>query len=232
MFLTIDNVSIDHGIIKQAKTYLGTKWSEGSVVIVTSRSLDDLMYLREYINESDCMEVPKLTKDEAKSLFLNHAKSTNNYDATIKMDEQLVNHCVEKCCFSKGTCKDDHHYIPLALEVLRDELAYIGYDPKKWNAWLKKIDTFEMELSKNKHPIFSILRTSYDSLSLKAQMLFMDVALFLPCEQYQSWHWGCFLKCNLLDWLGMVHTPKVAKDLLDQVRICIVVPLAFQKDRI
>ena len=217
VFLAIDNVTNDPAIIKQAKTYLGTKWSEGSVIIVTSRSLGDLMYLREYINESDCMEVPELTKDEAKSLFLNHANSANNLNAKFEVDEQLVNRCLEKCCFSKGTSKD-RHFIPLALEVLRDELAHIGYDPQKCDAQLQKIDTFERELlSEKKHPIFSVLRTSYDSLPHDAQMLFMDVALFLPCEQYQSWYWGCYLKCNLLDWLAMVHTLKV-KDLLDEVR--------------
>lgn len=222
MFLAIDNiVSSDREIIKQAKTYLGKRWSEGSVIIVTARSLGDLMYLQPCITKSDCMEVPELTRDDAMSLFLNHVKSANNYDSSVEMDEQLLDRCVEKCQFSKGTGKDDRHYIPLALEVLGEELAYVGYDPKNWNMRLKKIDTFEKELSQHKHPIFSILRTSYDSLCDDAKMLFMDVAIFLPCVQYQSWHWGCFLKCNLFDWLAMVHGSRV-KEWLLQVSICIM----------
>lgn len=213
VFLAIDNViSEDRENLKQAKTYLGTSWMEGSVVMVTSRSLNDLMYLKPHINESDCMGVPELTKDDAKSLFLNHLRSTN---ATIEVDEQLLNQCVERCCFSKGVGQD-RHYIPLALEVLGEELASVGDDPKKWSARLRKIDTFEKELSQKKHPIFSILRTSYDSLDDAAKTLFMDVALYLPCTQYQSWHWGCFLRCNLLDWLSMVHGSKV-KEMLNQV---------------
>ncbi|KAG0615814.1 hypothetical protein M758_5G068900 [Ceratodon purpureus] len=214
IFLAIDNVvSDDRENLKQAKTYLGTRWIEGSVVMVTARSLNDLTYLKPHINESDCMGVPELTKDDAMALFQNHVKSA---DATIKIDEQLLNRCVERCCFSKGA-NQDCHYIPLALEVLGEELASVGYDSRKWDVRLKKIDTFEKALSQKKHPIFSILRTSYESLDDEAKMLFMDVALFLPCVQYQSWHWGCFLKCNLYDWLGMVHGSKV-KEMLNQLK--------------
>lgn len=214
VFLAIDNVvSEDRENLKQAKTYLGTNWKEGSVVMVTSRSLNDLMYLKPHINEGNCMGVPELTKDDAMSLFLNHVRSTN---AAIEVDEQLLNRCVEKCYFFKGVGQD-RHYIPLALEVLGEELARVGNDPKKWSARLRKIDTFEKELSQKKHPIFSILRSSYDSLTDAAKTLFMDVALYLPCTQYQSWHWGCFLRCNLFDWLSMVHGSKV-KEMLNHLK--------------
>ena len=218
VFLAIDNVSDHPDVIKQAKTYLEAKWSKGSVIMVTARSLADLLHLRQYINENGCMEMPELTEEDAMSLFLNHA-TANKPGAASEMDKdelELVKHCVERCSFSKGT--GGRHYIPLALEVLGQELFSSGYDAELWDAKFKKIDMFEEELSGNKHPIFSILRTSYDSLHLKTQMLFMDVALFLPCIQYQSWHWGCFLKCNLFKWLSMVHGSSI-KEIRKQVRI-------------
>lgn len=213
VFLTIDNVSDDLEVIKQAKTFLGVRWNKGSVIIVTARSLDELLRLKPYINKNDCMEMPELKEDDAMSLFLNHV-TANKHDITTKMDKELLKRCVERCYFSKREGKG--HYIPLALEVLGQELRCVEDDADLWDAQLKKVDMFEKELS-GKHPIFSILRTSFDSLSPQAQMLFMDVALFLPCLQYQSWHWGCYLKCNVFEWLSMVHGSSVK--VKDMVRI-------------
>ncbi|KAG0604044.1 hypothetical protein M758_10G140000 [Ceratodon purpureus] len=200
VFLAIDNVSDNPDSITNAKTYLAAKWAKGSVIIVTARSLDTLLLLHQYIEAHNCIEMPGLEKDEAKSLFLKHVICGR--DDTIEMDEELVKSCVERCYFSKGV---GHHYIPLALKVLGEQLGCIGYDADRWKAQLNKVETFELELFGTQHPIFSILRTSFDSLPDKAQMLFMDVALFLPgaapphIEQYYTDSY------NLFDWLSMVH---------------------------
>lgn len=73
---------------------------------------------------------------------------------------------------------------------------------------------FGQTLSRDKHPIFSILRTSYHSLPEDAQMLLMNTALFLPSHVF--WSWDKY-KWNLFDWLSMVHGSSVDK-LMKQVR--------------
>ena len=60
-------------------------------------------------------------------------------------------------------------------------------------------DTFN-QLQEREHPIFSILRRSFDTLKPEDQLLFMDVALFYPEEEN-----GVYWSCNVFEWLSMVH---------------------------
>jgi len=63
------------------------------------------------------------------------------------------------------------------------------------------------------HPVFSILRRSFDVLNPQDQLLFMDVALFAP------YIGGCFsLKWNVFEWLGMVHGVSM-ESVIQQVSI-------------
>ncbi|KAG0559588.1 hypothetical protein KC19_10G116300 [Ceratodon purpureus] len=204
VFLAIDNLLDNPEAKKQAKTLLGTQWTAGSVVIVTTRAHGELTNLNQYIRSEDCVEMPELTEVEARCLFLNHV--TCGQGATIAMlDKRLVGRCVQRCHFGKGEglgC----HYIPLALEVLGEQLGCNGYDAELWEMQLKNIDVFREKLTKDEHPIFSILRTSYDSLSEDVQMLFMDTAVFLPSHPFLPTD---MYKWNLFDWLSTVHGTSV-----------------------
>ncbi|KAG0604323.1 hypothetical protein M758_10G162600 [Ceratodon purpureus] len=206
VFLAIDNLLDNPEGRKQAKTLLGTRWPKGSVVVVATRALGELTSLNPYIRSEDCIEIPELREDEARSLFLNHV--TCGQGATIAMlDEGLISRCVERCHFGKGEGLG-RHYIPLALEVLGEQLGCNGYDAEVWEEQLKNIDVFKEKLRKDEHPIFSILRTSYDSLSEDVQMLFMDAALFLPSHLFEP---SNLYKWNLFDWLSMVHGTSVGE---------------------
>ncbi|KAG0559628.1 hypothetical protein KC19_10G119600 [Ceratodon purpureus] len=168
VFLAIDNLLDNPEAKKQAKTLLGTRWAKGSVVIVTTRAQGELTNLNQYIRSEDCIQMPELTKEEATSLFLNHVTCGQGATTTV-LDKGLVGRCVERCHFGKGEglgC----HYIPLALEVLGEQLGCNGYDAELWEEQLKNIDVFREKLTKDEHPIFSILRTSYDSLSEDVQI--------------------------------------------------------------
>ncbi|KAG0603716.1 hypothetical protein M758_10G116000 [Ceratodon purpureus] len=206
VFLAIDNLLDNREAKKQAKTLLGTSWAEGSVVIVTTRAQGELTNLNQYIQSEDCLEMPELIEVEARSLFLNHV--TCGQSATIEvLDKGLVSRCVERCHFGKGEGLG-RHYIPLALEVLGEQLGCNGYDAEVWEEQLMNIDIFREKLTRDEHPIFSILRISYDSLSEDVQMLFMDTALFLPSHPFLPIH---IYKWNIFDWLSTVHGTSVGE---------------------
>ncbi|KAG0559593.1 hypothetical protein KC19_10G116800 [Ceratodon purpureus] len=206
VFLAIDNLLDNPEAKKQARTLLGTRWAEGSVVIVTTRAQGELINLNQYIQREDCIGMPELMEEEATSLFLNHV--TCGQCATIAtLDKGLISRCVERCHFGKGEGLG-RHYIPLALEVLGEQLGCNGYDAELWEEQLKNIDVFKEKLTKDEHPIFSILRTSYDSLSEDVQMLFMDTALFLPSHPFLPFD---MYKWNLFDWLSTVHGTSVGE---------------------
>ena len=214
IFLAVDNVSDSLEVIRQAMTYLGARWGEGSVILVTARSLGELMCLKPYIRESDCVEMPELEEAEARSIFLKHAGLEEG--AALEVDEEVVKRCVERCYFSKGEGKGGH-YVPLALQVLGEQLGCMRYDAEAWGVRLKKIgDTFGNEMSGNKHPIFSILRTSYDCLSDEAKLLFLDVAVDLSFRRKSGCRW--IRRWNILEWLGVVHGVSL-KDVERQVRV-------------
>lgn len=209
--------------MKQVDQYLSAKLPPGSVVMVTTRSKELLLNMRKYFNPNNCMEMPELNLEEAKALFV---KSCNFGDEE-KINDRLIERCVMRCCFQKDDLyksdhsfyqgyqnypiyNDDedndnyynrirqyaHHYHPLALEVLGREFGQIARS--LWNRQLRNIDEDIFNQTRgNIHPIFSILRKSFDTLSQEDQLLFMDVALFLhhPVES----------GCNVFEWLRVVH---------------------------
>jgi hypothetical protein len=168
IFVAIDNLYDSTKIIDQAKTLLNFDYAEGSIVLITARSYDLLQILK--VIERDCIEMPELNEDEAKLLFFHQITmpSKDGYDEFVKS-------CIERCSFRKGD-GNNYHYHPLALKVLSIQL---GNDPYEWTEQLMKLDTFN-QFCEKKHPIFSILRKSFDDLSKEDQDLFMDIALFFP----------------------------------------------------
>lgn len=218
-FLAIDNVSDSIESIEQARTLLSagfghmsdnvesideakTIFSAGSdhesIIIVTARSLDILKLRHLNIDENNCLEMPELNRREAKALFLQHAKCDS--EVRNEVDDKIITRCVNRCYFQKLSDRKTYHYHPLALMVLGTQLGANKFDPVKWAAQLKELDTFN-QFRSSKHPIFSILRKSFDTLLPKDKMLFMDVALFLPQAGWYNY--------NVSNWLSMVHGTSV-----------------------
>ncbi|KAG0627867.1 hypothetical protein M758_2G234200 [Ceratodon purpureus] len=206
IFLTLDNMSDQDASIAEVQIYLSARLPAGSIVIVTARSKDWLLRVRPYIDESKCMQMPELMLDEAKSLF---AKSS---DAQLRndVDEKLILRCVKRCYFQKEDDSKSSHYHPLALDVLGKQLSRLT-DLNEWVMLLDRIDEDIFNQSReNNHPIFSILRKSFDGLSTGDQLLFMDVALYLPYND------GLFpnVDYSVVDWLGMVHNFQRVDDVI------------------
>lgn len=76
-FLAIDNVWDDSKSIKGAKMYLQAHFHEGSVVMVTSHSLETLLYLG--IGQSNCFHIPKLEHEDAKNLLPYHVACSKQF---------------------------------------------------------------------------------------------------------------------------------------------------------
>jgi hypothetical protein len=106
VFLALDNLLDSNASIKQVEKYLSAKLPSGSIVMVTTRSKDLLLYLRQYINENNCIQMPELNMEEAKSLFVNSCGFTKENE----VNECLIERCVVRCCFRKddrGRSDDD-----------------------------------------------------------------------------------------------------------------------------
>lgn len=193
VLLAIDNVYESHQIVNQAKDILRSGFEEGSLVVVTARSLEELQNLG--IHENECMEMPELLEDEAMSLFLYHA-APGLHLRNVEFDmRELIRQCVQQCRFGKGK-GSSYHYHPLALKVLGGQL---GNNPGQWLEKLKGIDPFnQYQENDDMHPIFSILGRSFKSLNEEDQFLFLDAAIFNASQNYSE-------AINLFRWLSMVH---------------------------
>jgi hypothetical protein len=196
VFLAIDNVSPTQQTFDEARELLRLEFMQGSIVIVTARSLSQL----QNVNVEECMEMPELDEGEARALFLYHALPSSYLEIAHEMSEHLLKQCLKRCYFKKGNHDNSCHYHPLALKVLGGQL---GSDPNEWIDKLNELDPFNLLDEKEKdHPIFSILGRSFDLLKVDDQVLFMDAAIFFP---KQSW-WMVFHESfNVLKWLSMVH---------------------------
>ncbi|KAG0627844.1 hypothetical protein M758_2G232200 [Ceratodon purpureus] len=206
VFLALDNMSDEDASIREVQTYLLGRLPAESIVIVTARSKDWLLRVRPFIDESKCMQMPELMLDEAKSLF----KKSCDVESRNDVDEKLIFRCLERCYFQKEDGNGSFHYHPLALDVLGRQLSRLT-DLKEWVILLDRIDEDIFNQSReNNHPIFSILRKSFDALSPGNQLLLMDVALYLPNDDsgfYEGAH-------SVFDWLRMVHNFQKVDDVM------------------
>jgi hypothetical protein len=202
IFLALDNVQDDYKSIEGAHIYLKGGYGVGSIVLVTARSLDVLMRLN--LEENQCLEMPELEEDEARSLFLNYA----NLSFGNGVDEKLLKKCVQLChlCKADGESK---HYHPLALKVLGQQL---GSNTKLWEVQLGKMDTIK-HLANAEDAIFSIFKNSFESLKQKQKDVFMDLALIINTSSYFEWVW------TKLEWLCMVHEESI-EDMEEMVSLC------------
>ena len=207
VFLAVDNVSDADESVMEANRYLKARLPPGSIVMVTTRYRESLARLGLNIDGDECMEMPELESEEARCLFLTSCGGRNGGD------DQLIERCIKKCRFWKGDSERSYHYIPLALDVLGRELARLE-DPKEWEAQLDMTDkdVFNQSNESEHHPIFSVLRRSFDALPVPDKLLFMDVALFLPQH-------NLFIDVNILKWLGMVHRIGRLEDVRNRVGV-------------
>lgn len=163
---------------------------------MTARSLDILMKLN--LEENQCLEMPDLEEDEARSIFL---KETGLLFEN-EIDEKLIRRCIQLCHF----CKADGrrwHYHPLALKVLGQQL---GSNIQMWEVQLSKIDTIN-QLEDVEDAIFYIMRSSFASLNQKLQLIFMDLALILN-----------YFALEKIEWLCIVHEESI-EDMKDMLEI-------------
>ena len=196
-FLAIDNVLDNLESLEQARMYLRAPFEEGSMVIVTSRSLKTLTTLG--IDENACFEMPELGKEDAQKLLLYYAAEGKQFES--EEDVTAIDECIKSCYLSKGQNRGSHYH-PLALRVLGVQLHYVG--DKRPSEWLKSLPNIRnsSHLREPRNPLFSILRSNFDRLPRKEQDLFMDVALFAPGVMADTGH-----HCGLvfMEWLCIVH---------------------------
>lgn len=200
IFLVVDNVSGSSKTIEQAKSYLKAEYAPGSVVLVATCSLGILQSLN--IDERNCLEMPKLEEEEARSLFLYHAAPDN------EVDEELLQQCMGtvKQFYAGVNDSNSYHYHPIALKQFGVQL---GFRPEQWGEKLTKWTSmhrpsvlrksFDM-LIPGSRPSF--LRKSFNTLVLEDQLLYMDAALFYP-EPPE--HGSTFKQLNILKWLSSIH---------------------------
>ncbi|KAG0556582.1 hypothetical protein KC19_11G064700 [Ceratodon purpureus] len=219
VLLAIDNVWDSSVSRDAALTFLQAGFHCDSMVLVTARTRDILVRLG--IEENHCIEMPELDEDEATKLFLHHALP---YCLQLEGPQrEVVVQCVERCRFDKGGAmgKSGFQYLPLAIKVLAGQLGGSSKDPLDWREGMWKLN---FNLSQERvHPVFSVLRTGYDSLSVSQQLLFMDVALFGPgpnsriprlCRYWQE----DIIFGNVFCWLSLLHKRSLS-DTKDDLQI-------------
>ncbi|KAG0554032.1 hypothetical protein KC19_12G058100 [Ceratodon purpureus] len=205
VFLVLDNVQDNYKSIQVAQAYLKGGYGPGSFILITTRTIDVLKKL--HLDGSNSFEMPDLEEDEARSLILNCSISLPSNE----INEEFVKNSIKQCYFSKGD-GTSKHYHPLALKVLSQQL---GSNSTLQPSPFSEINTFN-GYGHLEHPIFSILRSTFDSLRREHQLVFMDLALLASKLNTTVWpiHW------NQLDWLCMVHdkTTEEIKDMLEVLK--------------
>ena len=200
IFLALDNVQDEYKSIEEAQKYLKGGYGIGSRILITTRSLDVLMRLN--LEENQCLEMPELEEDEARSLFLDYS----NLSFGNGVDDKLLRKCVQLCHLCKANGKS-RHYHPLALKVLGQQL---GPNSSLWEMQLNKIDKIN-QLANAEDAIFSILKNNFESLKQKQKDVFMDLALIYNDSNYEAW--------TKLDWLCMVYEESI-DDMKEMVSLC------------
>lgn len=190
-FVALDNVNDTQEMLDSARILLRAGFHPESKVLVTARSCNVLERVFGGLVEPSLVAVPKLTQEEAICLFLQHATYQKlNFESFSPECQDVILRCVERCF-------QGH---PLALKTLGARLCNISdIDPLQWSEVLEDLD-FKMSLDRV-HPIFSILRASYDALPERHKLIFIDIALYAP--QRVLWSVG-----TLCHWLGYLHQRK------------------------
>ena len=195
VFLALDNVTDAPEILEEVLWYLSVSYGVGSMILVTSRSLEVLLSELQ-IAKTHCLEVPDLIETEAISLFLQAGPSNKHLElSSYSDDEQLrVVEGVQRALFTRKL-RPGEQFHPLALKALASRLGKLINKPELWRNTLANLD---LKFTQHKvHPIFSILGSSFEMLPEEEKLIFMDVALFRP---------SCaIVKEDICKWLSLVH---------------------------
>jgi hypothetical protein len=195
VFLALDNVTDAPEILEEVSWYLSVSYGVGSMILVTSRSLEVLLSELQ-IAKNHCLEVPDLNETEAISLFLKADKSNKHLElSSYSDDEQLrVVEGVRMALFPRKL-RSGEQFHPLALMALASRLGKLINKPEQWRKTLQNLD---LKKTQHKdHPIFSILGSSFEDLPEEEKLIFMDVVLFKPsCAIVEE---------DICKWLSLVH---------------------------
>jgi hypothetical protein len=207
-------VTDDVEILKEVRWYLSVSYSLGSMILVTSRSLEILLSELQ-IAKTHCLEVPDLIETEAISLFLQAGPSSKHLElSSYSGDEQLrVVEGVQRALFTRKL-RPGEQFHPLALKALASRLGKLINKPEQWRNTLENLD---LKFTQYKvHPIFSILGSSFEMLPEEEKLIFMDVALFKPsCAIVEE---------DICKWLSLVHQLP-CKDIEEHVSL----PRSFEQ---
>lgn len=202
MFLAIDNVWNEDVSKKPADALLKMRFHPDSLVIVTSRSPRLLEWLG--IHRECCFEVPTLDKVDATTLLFESAAPGCDIGYITMKQRQAVDKLVGRCFMRKGpiaSAGSKMQYVPLALEVLGHQLRIPLNDiEEELTSWVNELDL--MSIDHKEHPIFSVLRLSYNNLpTLKHKGIFLDVAFYAPRQEDNT---SCSVH-KICKWLSMVY---------------------------
>ena len=119
VFLALDNVTDAPEILEEVLWYLSVSYGVGSMILVTSRSLEVLLSELQ-INKDHCLEVPDLNKTEAITLFLQAGPSNKHLElSSYSGDEQVrVVEGVQRALFPRKLRQEGEHFHPLAIRYL------------------------------------------------------------------------------------------------------------------
>lgn len=208
LFLVVDNVWNQQNSIQEANSFLSLPFKNGSVVLVTARSLEILNIFKKTIRWKDCFLTPFLHKDAATKLFLNSAGYKLQADLESKDQASKLSTFVDSCYFSMpGFMGREYH--PLALKVLG---AYVGQYTGSWENI--KIDFKSIGENEKIDPLFSVLEIGWETLSTNYRNLFLDLVQFIT-------HYGEYGRKEMvqifLKWYSIIFAID-GKKICDMVR--------------
>eukprot|EP01018_Ginkgo_biloba_P022332 Gb_14679 [translate_table: standard] len=181
VFLALDNVS-DTQSLQVARMFLACEFKAGSMVFVTSRSLQVLRELFGYDDQnSNISAVPDLSEEEAINILLQTAKPDCTFSSLSVNAQRLIRECTLKCRFRREEVKSVHNlytdfisegqYHPWALRVIGGQLG------SNTNSWVENKKSLNFEY------LFSQMTETFKSfLSEKHKKIFLDIALHAPSE--------------------------------------------------
>eukprot|EP01018_Ginkgo_biloba_P022616 Gb_35098 [translate_table: standard] len=197
VFLALDNVS-DTQSLQIARMFLACEFKTGSMVFVTSRSLQVLPELFGYdIDEnSSIYPLPDLSEEEAIDILLQTAKPGCTFASLSVNEQKLIRECTLKCRFKRDEMKRIHNlyagfisegqYHPRALSAIGSQLR------SNTNSWV------DNKKSLNFEDLFSEMKETFESfLSEKHKKIFLDIALHAPSDL-------CTVE-DVCHWLALVH---------------------------
>jgi hypothetical protein len=191
LFLVVDNVWDQQKSEQEAQSFLSLPFKEGSVVLVTARSIEILNLFENIIPWKDCFSTPFLDTDAATNLFLNSA----GYKSLLQLEpkkKDFIKTFVESCWFSMPGSLGGGEYHPLALRVLG---GYVGQYTGPWEDI--KIDFKKCGENEKIDPLFSVLEIGWEGLSTECRTLFLDIvqfmsSVFLNDGWFLKWYYAIF----------------------------------------